>query len=688
MLTKFFAPKSIAVIGASRDKTKLGHAILANILKDGFKGKVYPVNPDANNILNLKCYPTVSEIKGEVDLAIIITPAVTVPTILIDCGKKGILNVIIISAGFKEVGPDGERREEEIKAISKIYKINILGPNCLGSIDSISCLNASFSADMTQKGKVAFVSQSGAICTAMLDWAKVNNIGFSHFVSLGNKAGITENDILEFTKNDKNTNVVLLYLEGIADGRRLLEIVSKIIKNKPVIILKAGKSKAGQKAIASHTGSLAGEEKVIEAAFKQAGIIKANTLGELFDLAEFFSYQPLIKGNKIAVVANAGGPSVMTADAIAESSLVLAQFSGATTRILKNKLPAAAAIHNPVDLVGDARADRYQIGLEAVLKDKNVDGVMVILTPQAVTEIDETAKVIVALSKKYRKPIATSFIGGERVKSGITILEKNKVSHYEYPEEGIRVLSSMAEYQKNKKTKKQKNKDFKSLDARIWREVSGILQKSKGQVEWSAAEKILANYDLPLVKSKVVDSSDGAVRWAKKLGYPAVLKVVAPRLIHKTDAGGVIINLKTAEEVQAAFKRLKKLAKKYKGHVLVQPMIRNAKEIIFGLKRDPQFGPVIMFGLGGIYVEVLKDVSFRVCPVDFDEALKMISEIKAISLLKGVRGEKSVNLKSIAEIISQLSRLALDFPQIKEMDINPAMADDKGCTIVDLRLIV
>ncbi|MFA5076480.1 MAG: acetate--CoA ligase family protein [Patescibacteria group bacterium] len=687
MLNKLFSPKSIAVIGASREKTKLGHTILVNILKYKYRGRVYPVNPGAKKILGLVCYPSVLTIKAEVDLAVVIVPSVVVPAVLVECGKKKITNVIVVSAGFKEIGGAGVELEEKIKQIAKDYDINLLGPNCLGILDSVSNLNASFADGMIQPGQVAFMSQSGAICTAMLDWAKLNKLGFSRFISLGNKAGVTENELLEFLASDRETDVILAYLEGIADGQKFLQLAKQITRHKPLIILKAGQSAQAQQAIASHTGSLAGADEAVSAAFKQAGVIRAYSLGDLFNYLKLFSSQPLPRGNRVAVVANAGGPAVMTTDAIAQSQLIMAKFSPATTKFLKKNLPTTANIHNPVDVVGDARADRYQVALKAVLADQAVDGVIVILTPQTVTEIAKTAQLIVELSKKYHKPVVTSFIGGERVQTGIDILDQHGIPDYDYPEQAVRALGAMAEYNKTRKQENRKAK-LRAMDPTVWHKIQKNLNRSKVQVAWQDAEEILQSYQIPLVKSAIANNPAAAQKIAQKFGYPVVLKVVAPKLIHKTDAGGVAVNLKTPIDVQSAFKRLNKIAKKFDGQILVQPMLLGAKEIIFGIKRDPQFGPLLMFGLGGIYVNILKDVTFRIVPIDQVEALKMIGEIRAFKLLQGARGEKGVNLKSIADISVKLGQLASDFPQIKEIDINPAMATDRGCFAVDVRIMV
>ncbi|MFA6533826.1 MAG: acetate--CoA ligase family protein [Patescibacteria group bacterium] len=686
MLDKLFSPRSVAVIGASRDKQKLGHQVLANILKYGYRGKVYPVNPAAGKILGLKCYRSALEIKGAVDLAVVAVPAAVVPQVLAECGQKKIPSAIVISAGFKEIGGAGAILEAEIKAIAKQYSINLLGPNCLGIMDVVSRLNASFADGMISPGGAAFFSQSGAVGTAMLDWSKQNNFGFSRFISLGNKADISENEILEFLAEDKNTKVILGYLEGFTDGRKFLAVCQKATALKPVIILKAGRTAAGKRAITSHTGALAGQNEVTAAALKQAGAIQVDSLNELFDYARLFASQPLIRGNRLAIVANAGGPSVMATDAVVESGLQLAKLSDSTLKKLKAGLPATAAIHNPVDLVGDARADRFELGLNAVLSDKAVDAALAILTPQTMTEVTKTAEVIVSLSRKYGKTVATSFIGGAKVEPGIKILTTGGVPNFLYPEAGVRAMGAMAGYQRARKLESQKVR-MRVVDLKTWKVVGGLLNGGGEQVGWQTAEEILKIYKIPMVKSAVAADAGVAVKLAGKFKYPVVLKVAAKKLLHKTDAGGVLVGLKTAGEVETGFKKLNKIAKKFGGEVLIQPQILGGREIIMGVRRDPQFGPVVMFGLGGIYTEILKDVVFRVAPLDQAESLKMIQEIKAFKLLSGARGEKGVKLAALADMLCKLSELATDFPQIEEVTLNPVLATTKGCLAVDVRII-
>ncbi|MBT5503322.1 acetate--CoA ligase family protein [Candidatus Falkowbacteria bacterium] len=691
MLNSFFSPKSIAIIGASGEKQKLGYTILKNVIDYKFKGKIYPINLKSKAILGLKAFKSVKEIPGKVDLAVFVIPAPFVNSVLIECGEKGIHNAIIITAGFKEVGKQGQKMEEQLIATAKKYKINILGPNCLGLLDSTINLNASFAEGMISPGNVAFMSQSGAICTAMLDWARLKNFGFSRFISLGNKSGINENDLIEFFIKDKKTKVVLAYLEGFADGQKFMKLAKKLSAIKPLIIVKSGQSAEGQAAIASHTGSLAGANEAVNAAFTQTNTLRAEGLADLFNLIKLFSGDYQMVGNKVAIVANAGGPGVLTTDAIANSCLELVKFQKATTAKLKKELPSTANIHNPVDVIGDARADRYEVAIKSVLNDKGVDGLITILTPQTVTEINKTAEVIIEYSKKTKKPIVTSFIGGQKVDSGIKLLEQNNVPHYLYPETAVRSLEKFYLYNKNNQTKQSFVKIQVSENKK--NQIKKILNKADGSVDFQECEKILKAYDIPVINSGLATSSVEAGKFAEKFGYPIAMKVISKDIIHKSDAGGVKIKLQDKKQVMTAYNEILKNCKKYKKNakidgVLLQPMVKGGKEIIFGLKRDPQFGPLIMFGLGGVYVEVLKDVAFRLAPLSKQQAKKMVQEIKSYKLLTGVRGEKACNIDSIENTILKISQLAIDFSEIQEMDINPAFVGEKGLNVVDVRILV
>lgn len=693
MVESFFNPSSIAVIGASAEKKKLGYTILKNIIDYKFKGNIYPINLKSKKIIGLKAYKSVKEIPGKVDLAVFVIPAPFANSVLEECGEKAIQNAIIITAGFKEVGKQGQKLEEQLMSTAKKYKINILGPNCLGLLDSTTNLNVSFADGMITPGNVAFMSQSGAICTAMLDWARLENFGFSRFISLGNKSGINENDLIEFFIKDDKTKVVLAYLEGFADGQRFMKLAKKLTEKKPLIIIKSGQTAEGQTAIVSHTGSLAGANEAVNAAFAQTNTLRASGLSDLFNLVKLFSGDYKITGNRVAIVANAGGPGVLTTDAIANSCLTLAKFQEITTAELKKKLPATANIHNPVDVIGDAGADRYEVAIKAVLRDKKVDGLITILTPQTVTEINKTAKVIIDCAKKTNKPILVSFIGGKKVKSGIELLGQNNIPHYLYPELAVKSLEKFYLYNLNKKEKDF----FVRIDVNQTKkgQIKKILNKKKigGSIDFLDCEKILKSYQISVIKSGLAKSSEQAGQIGDQLEYPIAMKIISQDILHKSDAGGVKIKLQDKKQVIAAYNEIIENCRKYKKDakidgVLLQPMIKGGKEIIVGLKRDPQFGPLIMFGLGGVYVEVLKDVVFRLAPLSKGQAQKMVQEIKSYKLLTGVRGEKSCKVDSIVNTILKISQLAVDFPEIREMDINPAFVDEKGMIVVDVRIMV
>ncbi len=680
-LDNFFNPKSIAIIGASSDREKLGYGILKNIMDYNYKGKVFPVNLKSRKILGLKVYNSVLDIKDKIDLAIIVIPAKAVNCVLEKCGKAKIKNVIIISAGFKEIGNDGVVMENEMKKIAEKYKIKIIGPNCLGILDSVNNLNASFANGMVKKGSIGFISQSGALCSAMLDWASLNEVGFSRFISLGNKANITEIEMLEFFKNDKKTKAVLAYLENITDGKKFMKVAAELVKIKPLIILKPGKSKASQKAMASHTGALASGEEIIKIAFRQAGIVRIDNIEELFNSAKFLSRYGCLKNNRIAIITNAGGPGVICADDLKKNNLKLASLNKKTITIFKKNLPPTAAVNNPIDVIGDAKADRYKIVLETLLSDKNVDGIIFILTPQRVTEVEKTANDLIALSKEKSKPILVSFIGGCSVEKVLQKLSKSSLAIYNYPSQSAFVLGKSWQSQQFQKTawdylrmiKKNaatKNKDKKTL---------------KNNPDFIESLNILKSYKIPIAESLLVNSSDEATEAARKIKYPVAMKIFSSEISHKTEVRGVKINIKNDAEVEKYFKEsYKELGSKLEG-MIIQPMIKGT-EIILGAKKDGNFGHLIMFGLGGIYTEIIKDISFRLAPIDKNEALKMIREIKSFRILNGYRNLPKINIDSIANSLVGLSNLISAHPEIKELDLNPLIATEKECFAVDVRI--
>ncbi|MDO8504722.1 MAG: acetate--CoA ligase family protein, partial [Candidatus Liptonbacteria bacterium] len=659
-LDKLFDPSSIAIIGATPEKNKVGYSLLYNLLQ-GKKRNLYPVTLSRRDVLGLPAYPSVLKIPAPIDLALIAVRADIVPGVLAECGKKRVPYVAIISAGFKEAGAEGKILEKKIIEIAKKYSITLLGPNCLGVINTESGLNATFANGAPAGGKIAFVSQSGALGVAALDWANSEGIGFSKFVSLGNEAGLTELEFLEYFAGDKSTDAVLLYLEKITDGEKFMRLAKALAKKKPVVILRAGRSAGGQRAAMSHTGSLAPADAVFASACEEAGVIAVESIRELFGLAKLFQIKILSPLKNLIVLTNAGGPSIVTADAIDLSrSLQLAKLSTASERTLKKVLPPMASFGNPVDILGDALATRYQGALEALSKEKGADAILLMLTPQMMTETEATAELLGAYAKI--KPIIPVFLGGTSIEGGVNILKKNGLVNFEFPEDAVDALDAMASLETRKHAPAPKPS----------------AETQAGLMDLPSAKKLLAGYGIKtegvFVRAKKdLEKSLKAIR-----GYPVAMKVVSKEVIHKTEAGGVLLNLKTAKEASEAWDKIvknvkRKIPKAKIGGMLIQPMLAG-KEIIIGMKRDPVFGPVIVFGMGGIFAEALKDVSMAVAPVNDEKAREMIESIKGFSILKGMRGEKSVNMKKLQKLIVSVSRLALAHPEISELDLNPVLA--------------
>jgi len=695
MLEHFFSPKTVAVVGASREEGKVGHDLLKNLVKHGYKGKIYPVNPHADNILGIKTYPVIKKISDKIDLAIIVVPAPYVGKAVDECIEIGIDSIIVISAGFKESGIDGAARERELYQKIKQHSIRMLGPNCLGLIDTQSGLNASFAADMPESGNIAFFSQSGALCTSILDWAVNECVGFSKFISMGNKIDIDEVDLIKAIENDANTKVVLVYLEGVKNGAEFINAAKKITKTKPMIVVKSGGTTAGAKAASSHTGTLAGAENAFDAAFKQSGILRAVTIEELFDYARIFSFQQLPKGQHIALITNAGGPGIIAADAVERSKLKMASFTKDTIDTLRSFLPAMANVYNPVDVLGDAKADRYKFVIEKVVEDPNVDIVLIILTPQAMTEIEKTAEVITEISHHTDKPIVTSFMGGKRIENSLKIMCQRKVPNYSFPERAVSAIEAIYKYTLWQKRPASKTKIFDVQRENVASFFEKTKQIGRQHLNEEEARQVISAYGFRVPKSILAGSETEAVKAAEEIGYPVVIKISSPDILHKSDFGGVRIGIKNEPEARTCFCDITQRARRLmpdaeiKG-VLVQEMITGGKEIILGMSRDPQFGPLLMFGLGGIYIEILKDVSFRIAPIGLNEAEEMIQEIRSFPLLKGARGERPVDINTVVDNILRLSQLVTDFPEIIEMDINPLLVfpEGGGTMALDARITI
>jgi acetyl coenzyme A synthetase (ADP forming)-like protein len=695
MLNSFFNPKSIAVIGASRTPGKVGFDILKNIIQYDYEGKIYPINPSADEILGKKSYPSLADVPGNVDLAVVVVPAKNVLEVIEKCGKKKISSAIIITAGFKESGVEGARLEHELIYRAAEAGVRFVGPNCLGIIDTHAKMNASFAAGMPAQGGIGFFSQSGALCLAVLDRALPDGIGFSKFISMGNKADITDTDIMRALAEDENTKVILGYIEGVSDGKKFMEVASEVSKKKPLIILKSGTTSAGAKAASSHTGALAGREATFDAAFRQSGVIRAYTLKDIFNFALAFASQPLPKGPHMAIITNSGGPGILAADACDKSDLQLVTLHKETIDKLREFLPPVASFYNPIDILGDSGAERYEKTLQLVLQDSSIQGVLVLLTPTATVDVANTARKVSYVSQFFEKPVMTSFMGKKSIESASRILMENNIPNYEYPEEAVAAYHAMYRYHA---WIKRPQKTFTNMNVRK-NGVTAIFEKVKKENRDRFTDEeiheVLKTYGFRQPKGLFARTSEEAVAAAKRIGYPVVMKIMSPQVVHKSDIGGVRKNLNNKKDVENAFfeitthvRNIMPAATIY--GVLIQEMISPGKEVIIGITKDPQFGHMIMFGLGGIYVEVLRDISFRIVPLSNEDVHEMVREIKTFPLLRGVRGEAETDIGAIEQSLLSFNQLAMDFPQIIEADINPLLAHTrgKGVIAIDARFTI
>lgn len=688
MLQKFFNPKSVALIGVSRDEQKIGHTILKNLLDSSYKGQIYLVNPEAEEILGHECLDSIKKLPKKVDLAIIIIPAQFVLEAAKECGEMQIKNLIVISAGFREIGSNGLKLEKELIEIAGKYDLKILGPNCLGILSSHDNFNASFAKNMIGQGNTAFISQSGAICSAMLDWARKEHIGFSKFVSLGNMAILNELDFLKYFITDKSTKAVFAYLENFSDGKKFIEISQKLSSKKPLIILKSGITEKGKSIALSHTGAMAEDSAIIEGILKQVNAMQCTSLGEMFNLVKLVSFLNVPQNKNIAVVGNAGGVNVLTADKISQSALMLPNFEETTSRRLQNNLSQMIHINNPLDIIGDADAKRYTYAMENILKDRNVSTLLTTLTLQTTTEPFKTAENIVNLKKKYRKNIIANFIGGADIEEAAEYLRKNNIPNFLYPEDAVSALEKFTEWQANLLKKGSSLDSYYIPDQNTEEEIKKILKGKTGMLDYLEIKNIMEILDLPLVKGVLSAEVQELNAFAQKNGYPLVMKAISPSIIHKTQENAIRLGIQNPKDLSKAFDQLMKLGGKYKTKVLTQPMISTSLELIAGAKKDNKFGSTVIFGLGGIYTEVFKDISVRVSPINNSTAMEMISEIKFSKILGSAQGEKEMDKEKIAQIILKISYLINNFPQIKEIDLNPIMIKDGKIYIVDLRVVV
>ncbi|MEA5088573.1 acetate--CoA ligase family protein [Solidesulfovibrio sp.] len=688
-----FAPKTVAVIGASAAQGKVGHTVVKNMQEAGFKGTLIPVNPKADEIMGLPVTKRIEDLPVGLDLAVIVVPVAAVVPSMEALAAIKCKSAIIITAGFKEVGKEGAALERKLIEICTAHDIAMVGPNCLGLLSTHNDNNASFAAGYPKQGSIAFFSQSGALCTAILDWALGEEVGFSKFVSMGNMAVVNEANMLEYLRTDPNTKVILGYIENVSNGADFIEQAAKVCREKPVIMIKSGTTAAGAKAASSHTGAIAGSDAAYTAAFRKTGVIRAGDMATLFDLALAFSTQPLPEGPGLCVVTNAGGPGILAADATEKSPLLhMARLSNSTIERLKEFLPPYASLYNPIDVVGDAPAERYRKTLEVVIDDPQVNSILVLLTPTASAQIVETAEAIIDIAKLTKKPIFVNYMGGMRIEPGVRMLGDAGIPCSIYPEPLIRSIETMYHYNLWRQTPAQEYPDIRRNRQKARLVINEARAKGATEVVEFQAQEVLRAYNLPTPNTVLARSSDEAVAGAEKIGYPVVLKIASPQISHKSDVGGVKVNLADAEAVKNAFFDITARAQRlrpeaYIAGCLVQEMApKGCKEIIIGFKRDEQFGPLLMFGLGGIYVEILKDIAFRLAPLGRDDAKNIIREIKSYMLLKGVRGEPPVNFQAIEDILLTMSELALDFPEIQEAEFNPVLVNAEKAVVADVRI--
>jgi acetyltransferase len=613
----------------------------------------------------------------------------------------GIKAAIVISAGFKEIGGEGVDLERRVREIASRHEIALVGPNCLGVIntDSLIQMNATFATDMPKEGNIGFISQSGALCVAVLNYAKDANVGFSKFISMGNKAGIAENELLSYLQSDPKTDVVLMYLEDLVDGRGFMRIARRTTSSgqrpKPIIALKAGRTLPGARAASSHTGSLAGSDRVYDALFEQSGVLRVETLEELFDYVRGFSTQPLPRGSNVGIVTNSGGPGILATDACIQHGLSIPPFAGPTLSYLRRVLPRTVSLHNPLDLVAEAQAEQYEAALRAVLKDRNIHSAIVILTSTAFTKVEEISAAVVKVAREIAKPVVCCLLGVFDVSRGIKILETSGIPNFRFPESAARVISEMAKFTLWLNRPQTQSKAFRVDRAKVSRIFAAVRAEGRGFLLEPEAYEVLRAYRFPVIKARLVNSEGEAAAAARELGFPVVLKIASPDIVHKFDFGGVRLDLKDGSEVTSTYREILENVRRHRPHaritgITVEEMARPGQEVILGMSRDDQFGPILMFGLGGIYVEALEDVSFRLAPIREYSAITMIRKTKASRILDGFRGGPVYDIEAITDCLKRLSQLVMDFEEIKELDINPLVVFEKGdgCRIVDARIIL
>lgn len=688
-----FQPRSIAIIGASSREKTVGNDVVKNLVTQGFAGQILPVNPKIDELYGVPVFHDVSEIDSQIDLVVVAIPAEFVAAEIAKAAAKGAQAAIVISAGFKEMGNLG--REQELLRVCEEHGVMLVGPNCLGAINPAHSMNASFAAIMPAVGSVAFVSQSGALCTAVLDYARDLGIGFSKFLSIGNKAALSELELIEYLHQDEQTKVICLYAEALENAPELIARLRQLNRGpspKPVVMLKSGKTSEGAGAIASHTGSLSSGDSAYQALFEQAGIIRADSISQLFDLAQAFSLNPLQPVERVTIVTNAGGPGVLTTDAVIESGLSLATLAPDTVQKLRQFLPAAASTHNPVDILGDARAELYKQTLETLVHDETTDALIVLLTPQSMTEVAATAAAVLAARAQSNKPLVVSFMGQALVREGMDLLRQNGVATTAFPEPAARALAALGSFYHWSQQQTVAPKTYPDVDReRVAALFAAAREAKQYNFPEAAAMQVMEAYGFPLLRSQVARSSKEAEQIARDFGKPVVMKIVSPDILHKSDVGGVMLNLE-AENIAAAYDQMmhtvgsKRPQADLQG-ALVMEMAGKGVELALGVNKTP-LGTLIMVGLGGIYIEVFKDVNFAFAPLTRPDIEAGLRSLRSYQLLAGARGEAAADVESLIATVERLSQLVSDFPEITELDINPLLVSSDDAKVLDARIVI
>ncbi len=698
-LDAIFAPKSVAVIGATETPGSVGRTIVWNLISSSFGGTIYPVNPKRASILGIKAYPNLSAVPEVVDLIVVVTPAVSIPGIIKEAVDIGVKSAIIISAGFKETGPQGAELERQILEHARRGHMRIIGPNCLGVMSPITGLNATFATTIARPGSVGFISQSGALCTAILDWSLRENVGFSYFVSVGSMLDVDWSDLIYYLGDDPHTKSIVIYMETIGNARAFLSAAREVALTKPIIVIKPGRTEGAAKAAASHTGSLTGSDEVLEVAFRRSGVLRVNSIAELFYMAEVLGKQPRPQGRRLTVLTNAGGPGVLAADALITNGGELTKLSPETMEAFNQLLPAAWSHNNPVDIIGDASPERYSKALEIAAKDSNSDGILVILTPQAMTDPTKTAEELVPYAQALGKPVIATWMGGNEVSPGEAILNKANIPAFPYPDTAARVFDYMAHYSENLRSLYETPMPIGEGQDELDREcaesiINAARDAGRTILTEYESKQLLSCYGIPTVETRIAKSEKEAVEAADAIGYPVVLKLHSETITHKTDVGGVQLNLADADAVQNAYASIKKSVTEKAGAehflgVTVQPMAKvEGYELILGSSIDPQFGPVLLFGLGGQLVEVFKDRSLSLPPLTTTLARRMMERTKIYTALKGVRGRDPVDLAGLERMLVRFSQLITEQRWVKELDINPLMASPEQLLALDARVVL